>query len=346
MATPKGTNPYGSYSEPEMYMGSLRGYRAWSFYGETDYANRDGRCEERCWPYCGEPEHMAPLKSVFISRYEYKPGVNEAICARDNLFNACPAGSDHVVPTPGCGCGFYATYYGFPAEYINRAVLGTVRATGRILLGERGFRSTKVEIESLAVGYDIADVERPKVFRALKMLGEHYDVPVFEHPAELLRAFPPVEVDGLPFIQTPEDYNDWPIKAGLVTNQGVFEIRQSPVGSIPGRAVMVNQRTRAVISVPSSYGFTFTDGETAFLVRWMTFSYIISGRAHRIVESCPFVTALDCKLDDVPTTQLADSWQHAWNQLDAEIRTHMEQRGRALNADKAMYMSSTAGSFA
>lgn len=338
--TPKGNNAYGAFSEPELYMGFIRGYRGWSMTSLVEDVN--GTCGPGlCWPRCGKREHMAPLRSVFISKYAYEPGINVAQCAHDQSMtvNLHPLPPDHAAPTADCTCGFYATHYGFPGEYLNRVALGTVKASGRILLGDIGFRSEKIEIESLAVGYDVEPFERPRYFKALKVLGEHYNVPVFEHPAELLKAFPPTEVEGLLVPPTRGDFQDWPVAAGFVTNQGVVELRRSPAGTIPLRAVLINQDTGAVLTqIPTSFGFTLTDGEHMWLIRWMTFAYCTDTSA-RLFESSTFATPLDVTLDEARINGVSASWQRAWDVLDDEIRVHLQHRGRELKAGSATYLT-------
>lgn len=332
----KGTNAYGAFSEPELYMGFLRGYRGWSMVSDLRRVGEE--CEYVCWPHCGKAEHMVPLRSVYISRHSYKPGVNVAECAHDSIIDLNPVPTGHPAPTAECTCGFYATHYGFPGEYLNRPILGTVKGSGRILVGDTGFRAEKVEIEALAVGYDVSPEERPKFFEALKILGNYYNVPVFGHPTLLLEAFPPTEIDGLGVPPTPEDFHDWPITAGFVTNQGVVQLRRSPEETIPVRAVLINEKTRAVTQVPVAFGFTLTDGERVFLIRWMTFSFVVESNNQRVLESSSFVTTLDHTLDDATTVQLSESWQRAWQQLDAEIRAYVEHRAKELKADSASYI--------
>lgn len=61
---------------------------------------------------------------------------------------------------------------------------GSIKASGRILLGTKGFRAEKAEVEALWG-------------RGTKRLAEFYGVPWLPNKAEFLEAFPPPNVDEL-----------------------------------------------------------------------------------------------------------------------------------------------------
>jgi hypothetical protein len=64
-----------------------------------------------------------------------------------------------------------------------------------VVLGTKGFRAGKVEIEALTVG----DTWRAfgDIQAILGMLGDTYQVPTFQSIGELMEAFPPISVEHL-----------------------------------------------------------------------------------------------------------------------------------------------------
>lgn len=79
-----------------------------------------------------------------------------------------------------------------PPEYRDNAFWGSVKATGRILLGTRGFRAQKIEIEALCASQSYR-LHRSGI---LEKIGNHYNVPVFHDLDALLAEFPPSGFEG------------------------------------------------------------------------------------------------------------------------------------------------------
>lgn len=230
------SNTYGEAGQPELYPGFIRGYRGF------DSVTKDGtkkhfwyvasteqkRCEltgQECWPVCGKPEHFLGLCSVYAN-YTYKPGVNVAMCdPHMNTVNGvalCHTEEEH--PRPGCHCGFYATHNGYPWDYMNRLVLGSVKATGKIMLGDTGFRAQKLEIEAIACGFDTPP---DMVKDALGEWAKFYGVPCFWDPHELLEAFPPQDLSHiLPPIE--DSYANWQVIDSIETKYGSVSFIKSP----------------------------------------------------------------------------------------------------------------------
>lgn len=168
-------------------LGTLRGYRFWRF------DNVD-----------------LQLYPVHINLGPWTPGLNVAFCASDPAMSDLPSSmvgghaghhnnlwSRMPAPQIGCTCGIYATYdpkyyrvhrprfwinYGpdFPPQIIH----GSITATGRVVLGEKGFKAAKAQIEGLWG------------WRA-KKAAEIYEVPWFRTRRRFLKEFPPHNVSSL-----------------------------------------------------------------------------------------------------------------------------------------------------
>lgn len=167
--------------------GTLRGYRAW----RRNLGNGP----------------VKPLQSLCVGgRNWHRRGVVVAECmyasAVNGLFheNGSLAATEPA-PASGCGCGFWATYDFLYHEFViggfhmfsegdsGRWVLaglaqGSIKASGRILLGTRGFRAEKMEIEALWG-------------KGSKRVAKWYGVPWLPTKKEFLEAFPPPNVDEL-----------------------------------------------------------------------------------------------------------------------------------------------------
>lgn len=174
-------------------LGTLRGYRFWRF-----------------------SENDMQLYPVHINLGPWTSGINMASCASDATQSRWPSSFDDgssqyhkadqeewpdwerwPAPQPGCTCGIYATYnhrqyrthsprfwmnYGpdFPSQIIH----GSIKATGRVLLGERGFKAEKAEVEALWG------------WRA-ELAALAYDVPWLRTRRRFLKRFPPHDISNL-----------------------------------------------------------------------------------------------------------------------------------------------------
>lgn len=84
--------------------------------------------------------------------HTWRPGVNTARCLRWSTISGARV-DRHDAPGVNCNCGFYA--YGRTehaaefAHYQSRTVIGVVKATGRIIVGDRGMRAQYMEIAGL-----------------------------------------------------------------------------------------------------------------------------------------------------------------------------------------------------
>lgn len=153
-----------SGTETTMVPGTLRGYRVW-----------------RLTPY--------GLGSVSFTSYVW--GRNEqARCAHGS------APLDHRAPVSGCTCGLYAKHTLEAVEYefdSDNLMYGSIKAHGRIILGDHGFRAEHAEIEALLwygqpMSFRLTDDE------LLKILSS---VPFYTSRKKFLKDYPPISVDHL-----------------------------------------------------------------------------------------------------------------------------------------------------
>lgn len=143
----------------DMALGQVRGYRWWSW---TVPARLLGHMAN---PPAAE---FGKLKGAYDKNFEWQDGTNEARCHRGAPTWAelvANSGSMHEVPEyrSVCGCGFWAYWPSTNAcavstfkdsvnpAYISIPVFGTVVGTGRVILGNKGFRSQYARIESLCI---------------------------------------------------------------------------------------------------------------------------------------------------------------------------------------------------
>lgn len=185
MANPKNRD----FGQTALVAGSLRGYRAWGklaggssevlfspLYNRLAAPWGRGRNEAQCMQLMSVQTALACCESCSAKAIE--------------MLNRFPA--DHRSPSSPsedseyCGtCGFYAFHA--PSRALAKSVylpllgespiVGSIKATGFIVVGELGFRAQYVEIEALCgLGAEPA--------------AEHYGVPWFATMDELVEHFP------------------------------------------------------------------------------------------------------------------------------------------------------------
>lgn len=98
----------------------------------------------------------------------------------------------HEAPFLDCTCGVWARYIELE-EYRAYPIVGSVRATGRVVLQEKGFRAQHCVVEALAPGYSIVAQDVPWARNTADSLG----VPFFPTMSALQREFPPTNLDGI-----------------------------------------------------------------------------------------------------------------------------------------------------
>lgn len=131
----------------------------------------------------------------------------------------------HKTPSAGppcAGCGLYAFHH--PDRFVDNQgtlptnfetmpelyLLGSVRATGTIIVGSKGIRAEKMEVEALTVAFRPgAEINRLRLeaqaqaIHSLWYFGKQFGVPVYGDMDQLLRNHPPTPLDGI------EDISGW-----------------------------------------------------------------------------------------------------------------------------------------
>lgn len=172
--------------ETAVVPGTLRGYRFWRY-----------------------DRIKMELLPVHINLGPWQLGLNFASCASDRSLLRSPRVADagkvelhhhdydsFPAPMTGCTCGIYATYddsyrvhrprfwVDYGDDVPSLVVHGSIKASGRVLLGEKGFRASKAEVEALWG------------WRA-KPAAWAYGVPWFFTYREFVRHYPPHDVSSL-----------------------------------------------------------------------------------------------------------------------------------------------------
>lgn len=152
---------------------SLRGYRMW------DVAGMD-------------------LLATNFGHGTWDDGYLRAECFR-GLFDVFGVGSgQHDAPAQGCGCGIYGWYRPDEARLHAGAIFGVIEASGRVLLGDFGFRAEKARAVALAYPDAPADFVAHWAARGVR---------VFPSREALVAVYPPEDVTDLighPIPDTPD----------------------------------------------------------------------------------------------------------------------------------------------
>ncbi len=136
--------------EPEFTMKPVRGLRQWTL-KMPDLRNDPHQADSERGGWSREP-------LTGVTGWAWPDGMTEALCGN---------GHDHIPPVEALpdgkrdGCGFWA--YWSLAELAGhgssgsqgRPVLGIIEGYGRVLLGERGFRSQRAKIIALAPAFTV-----------------------------------------------------------------------------------------------------------------------------------------------------------------------------------------------
>jgi hypothetical protein len=175
------------FGEMELVPGTLRGYRGWRWNEDTQRLMSTG------WMHDWAPERLQP--DAMCLRPDGEAWDFHAASLDDYRLHFMMQSFPPIVrrsgaPVPQCTCGYYASYA--PRAYIDHGWLwsrdylhGTVSAHGAVVLGTRGFRAQRVELDALwGRG-------------ANKVAAEAYGVPWFATEREMLQEFPPSNVDEL-----------------------------------------------------------------------------------------------------------------------------------------------------
>jgi hypothetical protein len=153
-------------TETTVVPGALRGYRAW-----------------RVTP--------SGLGSMSTGGYLWRLK-EHARCYRNDVIYINAAG--HHAPVRGCTCGFYAkhTLDSVEDEFPYKGFMfGSIRAHGRIILGDSGFKAEYAEIEALLWRGESINIYSDELSNVLR------SVPIYANRKNFLRDYPPISVENL-----------------------------------------------------------------------------------------------------------------------------------------------------
>jgi hypothetical protein len=109
----------------------------------------------------------------------------------------CVVTPEHEAPASGCTCGLYAWYLPGSATVGLGPVSAVVAASGRCILGDRGFRAAAARIEAVALPAHLLWSPRA-VARTRRMLAATYpNTRVYATAHQMIRHHPPQDVSGL-----------------------------------------------------------------------------------------------------------------------------------------------------
>lgn len=109
----------------------------------------------------------------------------------------CALGAHHDAPASDCRCGLYAWYLPGSATVALGPASAVVRARGRCILADRGFRAAEARIEAIALPLSVRLVPTA-AGRARRMLAAKYPrTTVYTSVRRMLREHPPDDVRGL-----------------------------------------------------------------------------------------------------------------------------------------------------
>lgn len=110
--------------------------------------------------------------------------------------------SDLAVPVPECMCGIYGYYKPGNSFVKGASIRGSIRVSGKVLLGTTGVRAQHAEIESICVTYParlkIANDSYRSMRETKNAIKERFvDVPLFFNKLAWRLQFPPESVKEL-----------------------------------------------------------------------------------------------------------------------------------------------------
>ncbi|KAA1428790.1 hypothetical protein [Nocardioides antri] len=160
MADRDGTREDG----PGLVVGELRGYRQFDLHHDGLYP----RVHAQAGPWHQELE---PARCVVVP--------------------------EHEAPVSGCTCGLYAWYLPGSATVALGPVSAVVAASGRCILGDRGFRAAAARIEAVALPGHV--LWNPwAAARARRMLATRYPATrVYATARRMIRDHPPQDLSAL-----------------------------------------------------------------------------------------------------------------------------------------------------
>ncbi len=109
----------------------------------------------------------------------------------------CSAGADHDVPSRDCTCGLYGWYDPSGTAGSYGGAKAVVAVSGRVVLGDRGFRAARGRVEAVTLPLPLRWQPRGAA-KARRMLAARYPgVRVYRSVRQMVREYPPHDVRAL-----------------------------------------------------------------------------------------------------------------------------------------------------
>lgn len=109
----------------------------------------------------------------------------------------CSTGAEHPPPARDCACGFYGWYDPSGTTGAYGGAKAVIAASGRVVLGDRGFRAGQARVVAVALPPSTRWLPRSAA-RAREVLAAHYpSVQVYRSAREMVRDHPPEDVTAL-----------------------------------------------------------------------------------------------------------------------------------------------------
>lgn len=120
------------------------------------------------------------------SGFTWQPGENEAVCSFHK-----------IAPTKGCKCGLYGMTDGTNDYFsIGYTIQGIIEASGRLVVGTKGFKAQKAKIVALVQPYiDLNGAGEKVVYRFNKCMRKFPQFDVFPTLRSALDEFPISKLD-------------------------------------------------------------------------------------------------------------------------------------------------------
>lgn len=183
---------------------SLRGYRSWGI----DIVDGSFVLASTAVQYVWRPGELlaecAQSNSQTFQRTDVGVrGCDCSMCTQLRSAGGWPARAEylrdvHPAPVADCKCGFYGWYRPDDTRIIPSTIRGSVRASGRIIMGSHGFRAERVKLEALVLPRVLATDHRTRRLLAELRAGDvHFTFSDDTSMVDLVRRYPPDDVSAL-----------------------------------------------------------------------------------------------------------------------------------------------------
>lgn len=183
---------------------SVRGYKQWSW-------NKERK-----------------LVSMFTA--DWSNGSHTSVCSRYEL-DKDKSSARHRSPDNGCTCGIYAHYLPLESyEKVRNSVFGVVEASGKILMGTKGFRAEKAKVVALA-GYGSCNQFFENTHKTRGVYPEDVvdfctsiGVPYFPTVKQMVFEFPQTDLSSLGVSE--ESLHSWRTRRDFAREEYALKVRR------------------------------------------------------------------------------------------------------------------------